>query len=230
MCWNIYQRALSLSPSLTHSLTSIEQQYILFLLHFYSYFAAFFLFLSFFQYRYDWNSTMIGIFYSCAGFVVGFANAVLIKRIVPKHVCVRDMIVWGFACNSAFSFLVAFAPASWCLFTLLPLLAMSSMAVTCQRAQISVRASADDQGQLQASLNSIKVLMFLLGSLFFGGTLSLSETQSWLPIGAMSFFAGAIMIPATLSAARALARFPVESEWSKLIGDDEDFSDNLDSL
>jgi hypothetical protein len=39
-----------------------------------------------------------------------------------------------------------------------------------------------------------------------------------------------IMIPATLSASKALKRYPVENEWSKLIGDDEDFSDNLDEL
>lgn len=144
--------------------------------------------------KFGWEEWLVGLSLATFGGMMALSQGYLIRIVIPKLGEYKTAVLGLMA--EILSFVgVAFAPATWVVFALLPLSAVGMLAGPAMQGIMSRAVADDSQGELQGVITSIRAVASVVGPLAMSG-LFFMFTRDGAPFhfpGA-PFFASAILV------------------------------------
>jgi len=114
------------------------------------------------MYKFGWNEKMVGISLGVVGLLVTLVQGGLIRWINPKLGNEKSIYV-GMALYSIGMFLFALATQSWMMFAFLLPYCLGGIAGPAMQAVISSQVQANEQGEIQGMLSSLRSASTIIG-------------------------------------------------------------------
>lgn len=128
------------------------------------------------EYRFKWDSTMVGVSLAVVGVLVGGVQGGLTRVITPK-IGNEKSIYLGLALYTLGFILFAFATEGWMMFAFLVPYCLGGICGPSLQAVISGHVPRNQQGELQGALTSLMSLTTVIGPLIMTGTFKYFTTN-----------------------------------------------------
>lgn len=159
------------------------------------------------EYRFHWNSTMVGISLAVVGVLVGAVQAGLTRVIVPK-IGNEKSIYLGLSLYTLGLVLFAFATEGWMMFAFLVPYCLGGICGPSLQSVISGHVPPNQQGELQGALTGLMSLTTIIGPLLMNNVFAyFTSGKAPFHFPGIHFLIGAVcMLLAVIIANRVLNR------------------------
>lgn len=125
------------------------------------------------EYKFGWTPFEVGLSLSMVGFVFGFSQAVLTKKLVPKWGEEKALFI-GVIVNTISFIFYAAATHGWMIYFVVAASCLSGLAMPCLQSIMTKQCPRDRQGELQGGLISLASLASIASPLIFTQAFSLA--------------------------------------------------------
>jgi MFS transporter, DHA1 family, tetracycline resistance protein len=141
---------------------------------------------------FHWNESMVGYSLGLVGLLMALVQGVLVRYINPRLGVVRSIYVGLFFYGIGF-ILIAFAPQGWMLFPIMIPFSLGGIADPAAQSIISNEVPANEQGELQGALTSVRSITSIIGPIVMTTLFSHFTTKDTL-----IYFPGAPFVMAAI--------------------------------
>jgi MFS transporter, DHA1 family, tetracycline resistance protein len=157
------------------------------------------------DYRYGWDTQIVGYTLALVGFCSGLVQAVLVRQLMPK-LGERRMIMLGLPLCVVGYLFFGLSPAGWGFLLGIPFLCLGGLAGPPAQALMSQQVDPHEQGRLQGALSSLAGLAGVFGPVVFANLFALfisDRAPAHLP-GVAFVLAALFLVAATILASYAI--------------------------
>lgn len=129
--------------------------------------------------KFGWDEWVVGLSLSAFGLMMAFSQGVLIRYVIPRLGEYRTAIL-GLSMELLSFFGIAFAPATWVIFALLPLSALGMLAGPAMQGIMSRAVPDNAQGELQGVVSSVRAIAAILAPPVMTGLFWVYSDEGWL--------------------------------------------------
>lgn len=129
--------------------------------------------------KFGWDEWVVGLSLSAFGLMMAFSQGVLIRYVIPRLGEYRTSIL-GLSMELLSFFGIAFAPATWVIFALLPLSALGMLAGPAMQGIMSRAVPDNAQGELQGVVSSVRAIAAILAPPVMTGLFWVYSDEGWL--------------------------------------------------
>lgn len=175
---------------------------------------------------FGWSEKMVGYSLALVGLLVGLVQGVLIRFTIPKLGQKKSLFV-GLSFYTLGLLLFAIASEGWMMFAFLVPYCLGGITMPAMQSIISSRVPANEQGNLQGSLNSLMSLTSIIGPLLMTNTYA-TFTGEHAPVhfAGAAFLLGAIFMFASILLSVSSLKYYVPHLQTKNVSPASDKSDN----
>lgn len=160
---------------------------------------------------FHWTESMVGYSLGLVGLLMAIVQGVLVRVINPKLGTVRS-IYFGLIFYSLGFVLTAFAPQGWMVMVIMIPFSLGGLADPAAQSIISNQVPANEQGELQGALTSLRSITSIIGPILMTSLFS-EFTAKNAPVyfpGAPFLMAGVLVVVAIVLARRTLSELAPE--------------------
>ena len=146
------------------------------------------------DYRFHWNSAMVGNTLALVGLLAAIVQGGLIRKILA-WLGERRALLFGLACGTLGFTLYGFAPTGYWFWAAMPIAALWGVSGPAAQAIMTRHVSAQEQGRLQGAIGSLGSIAGIFGPTLFTRTFA-AVAKTSVPVffsGATFWLAGALV-------------------------------------
>lgn len=128
--------------------------------------------------KFGWDAWLVGLSLGSFGLMMAFSQGVLIRYVIPRLGEHRTAIL-GLSMELLSFVGIAFAPATWVIFALLPLSAVGMLAGPAMQGIMSRAVPDNAQGELQGVVSSVRAVASILAPLVMTGLFWSFSAEGW---------------------------------------------------
>ncbi|MEJ6709910.1 MAG: TCR/Tet family MFS transporter [Amylibacter sp.] len=128
--------------------------------------------------KFGWDAWLVGLSLGSFGLMMAFSQGVLIRYVIPRLGEHRTAIL-GLSMELLSFVGIAFAPATWVIFALLPLSAVGMLAGPAMQGIMSRVVPDNAQGELQGVVSSVRAVASILAPLVMTGLFWAFSREGW---------------------------------------------------
>ncbi len=128
--------------------------------------------------KFGWDAWLVGLSLGSFGLMMAFSQGVLIRYVIPRLGEHRTAIL-GLSMELLSFVGIAFAPATWVIFALLPLSAVGMLAGPAMQGIMSRAVPDNAQGELQGVVSSVRAVASILAPLVMTGLFWAFSREGW---------------------------------------------------
>ncbi len=128
--------------------------------------------------KFGWDAWLVGLSLGSFGLMMAFSQGVLIRFVIPRLGEHRTAIL-GLSMELLSFVGIAFAPATWVIFALLPLSAVGMLAGPAMQGIMSRAVPDNAQGELQGVVSSVRAVASILAPLVMTGLFWSFSAEGW---------------------------------------------------
>lgn len=157
------------------------------------------------DYRFGWQSDMVGNTLALVGVLAAIVQGGLIKRFIRRFGERRTLLI-GLACGALGFTLYGFAPTGWWFWAAMPVAALWGVSGPAAQAIMTRHVSAHEQGRLQGAVASLTSIAGIIAPSVFTRTFAALSARPGNPwVGATFWLAGALVLAGFFIARRTTA-------------------------
>lgn len=128
--------------------------------------------------KFGWEEWLVGLSLGAFGLMMVFSQGVLIRIVIPRLGEYRTAVL-GLSMELLSFIGIAFAPATWVIFALLPLSAVGMLAGPAMQGIMSRAVPDNAQGELQGVVSSVRAIASILAPTVMTGLFWVYSDEGW---------------------------------------------------
>ncbi len=128
--------------------------------------------------KFGWEEWLVGLSLGAFGLMMAFSQGVLIRVVIPRLGEYRTAVL-GLSMELLSFIGIAFAPATWVIFALLPLSALGMLAGPAMQGILSRAVPDNAQGELQGVVSSVRAIASILAPTVMTGLFWVYSDEGW---------------------------------------------------